>query len=73
MAQHVLLSVTNAFEGRYFVDTNPAVTNITQFAQDVFPLLTPAQMTAVAAEYAKYNATLPTTEDQAIALMGEGV
>ncbi|KZP26483.1 alpha beta-hydrolase [Athelia psychrophila] len=67
----VLLSVTNSYEGRDFVDTSPAVTNITQFAQDVFPLLTPAQMTAVAAEYAKYNATLPTVEQQAIALMGE--
>ncbi|KAF7973267.1 hypothetical protein HWV62_15701 [Athelia sp. TMB] len=69
---NVLLSVTNTFEGAIFVDSNPEVANITQYAQELFPLTTPAQQIAVAAEYAKYNATLTTTQAQAIAIMGEG-
>ncbi|KZP16256.1 alpha/beta-hydrolase [Athelia psychrophila] len=70
---HVLLSVTNTFEGGVFVDADPPVKNITQYAQNLFPLLTPAQATAAAAKYGKYNATLPTVEDQAIAIMGEAI
>ncbi|KAF7980334.1 hypothetical protein HWV62_38757 [Athelia sp. TMB] len=70
---NVLLSVTNTFEGAIFVDSSPEVANITQYAQELFPLITPAQQIAVAAEYAKYNATLPTTQTQAIAIMGEGL
>ena len=69
----MLLSVTNTFEGAIFVDDNPDVANITQYAQELFPLTTPAQQIAVAAEYAKYNATLPSIESQAIAIMGEGL
>lgn len=72
-AQNVLLSMTNTFEGSIFIDTDPAVTNITKYTQNLFPLLTPAQSTAVAEEYAKYSSTLPTAEDQAVAIMGEGV
>ncbi|KZP16273.1 alpha beta-hydrolase [Athelia psychrophila] len=70
---NVLLSMTNTFEGSIFVDANPPVTNITEYAQNLFPLLTPAQTTTVAKEYAKYSSTLPTVEDQAIAIMGEAI
>ncbi|KAF7980333.1 hypothetical protein HWV62_38755 [Athelia sp. TMB] len=69
---NVLLSVTNTFEGAIFVDNDPDVANITLNVQELFPLTTPAQQIAVAAEYARYNATLPTIESQAIAIMGEG-
>ncbi|KZP16238.1 alpha/beta-hydrolase [Athelia psychrophila] len=69
----LLFSVTNTFEGSIFVDTNPAVTDIATYAQNLFPLLTPAQATAVATEYAQYSSTLPTVEDQAIAIMGEAI
>lgn len=65
--------MTNTFEGRDFVDANPPITNMTQFSKEIFPLLTPEQMRAVATLYAKYNASFPSVEDQAVAMMGEGM
>ncbi|KZP26477.1 alpha/beta-hydrolase [Athelia psychrophila] len=67
----VLLSVTNTFEGGIFVSTN--VTNITAYAQELFPFLGTNQMEAVAAQYAVLNGTLPTAYDQAIGIMGESI
>ncbi|KAF7973271.1 hypothetical protein HWV62_15709 [Athelia sp. TMB] len=64
-----LLSVTNAFEGRFF--TPAAVANITEYIQSLFPFMTDAQVKQGARLYTSFNNTLPSTLDQAIAVRGE--
>ncbi|KAF7980336.1 hypothetical protein HWV62_38761 [Athelia sp. TMB] len=67
----VLLSMTNAFKGRAFVQDT--VTNASDYARELFPLLDHAQISAVATEYAAFHGTLPTVYDQAIGIMGESI
>jgi len=67
----VLLSVTNSFEGRVFVQST--VTNTTSYTQELFPLLSYEKISAVTKIYAALNDTLPTAYDQAVAIMGESI
>ena len=63
-----MLSVTNAFEGTFFVDQSTAKTvQVADYVSQLFPNFSPEQSNAAAARYAD----LGTNIFQAVAIMGE--
>ncbi|PPQ63569.1 hypothetical protein CVT24_004866 [Panaeolus cyanescens] len=66
----MLLAVTNTFEGANFVDQSTAPTvQVAEYAQNLFPEMTPAQAQAAAQQYAGTGTNIA----QAIGIMGEGI
>ncbi|KAI0094264.1 cephalosporin esterase [Irpex rosettiformis] len=68
-----LLAMNNAFEGVTFVNaTYSAEITITDYIAQLFPNLDETQTRDAAAQYASISA-FPTTNDQAIAIVGESI
>lgn len=69
--QERLLAITNTFEGSIFVNSAfSAEMTVTDYVAQLFPRFDQKQIADAAAQYTNVS-ELPTTNDKAIAIMGE--
>ena len=70
LCQEVLLAVTNTNEGYNFVDESNPPTNLTEYVEQLFPLIESVITQAIVQQYSD-DPSLPDVLSQAIAILGE--